>query len=289
MEGRQLAANLGMTEGPLWTSGGKLLVTSVNRGLVYEVPLDGSPPRVAFDTGGTPEALAQDANGHIWVTQAQGPSHPSPDEPPSIQKWDCTTGVVARVTGPGLDAPNDLCLGPDGRVWFTDPAGPPFVADGPTGRVLALDRRSGAVETLASGLHFPNGLALGPGGDRLFVAETNARRVVVMAWDGHELGEPEQFAELPVGSPDGMAFDVAGYLHVAAPDADRIWVFAPDGRVDEDIELGPSFPTNVAFAGPDLSGLAVAVVKGGRVVMLERPRPGLRLGATTTDREGNLR
>jgi gluconolactonase len=268
-----------MTEGPLWTASGRLLVTSVNRGLVYEVPLDGGQATVAFETGGTPEALAEDADGHIWVTQAQGPSHPTPGEPPSIQKWDACTGIVARVTGSGLDAPNDLCLGPDGRIWFTDPAGPPFVPDGMTGRVLALDPDTGALETLGSGLRFPNGLALGPSGDQLFVAETNAHQVVVMAWDGKELGQPKRFAALPVGSPDGMAFDISGYLHVAAPDADRIWVFAPDGRVDEEIELGPSFPTNVAFVGPELSGLAVAVVKGGRVLMLERRRPGLALAA----------
>jgi gluconolactonase len=181
---------------------------------------------------------------------------------------------------PGLDAPNDLCIGPDGRVWFTDPAGPPFVVDGLPGRVLALDRMTGAFETLRAGLQFPNGLAVGPAGDRLFVAETNAHRVVVMDWDGGELGAPVPFAGLPAGSPDGMAFDADGYLHVAAPDADRIWVFAPDGTVDEEIDLGPSFPTNCAFAGADLRGLAVAAVKGGRVILLDRPRPGLSLASS---------
>jgi gluconolactonase len=278
-----------MTEGPLWTVDGRLLVTSVNRGLVWEVPLDGRATTLAFETGGTPEALVQDIDGHIWVTQAQGPSHRAPHEPPSIQKWDCATGVVTRVTGLGLDAPNDLCVGPDGRIWFTDPAGPPFVPHGPPGRVLALDRLTGSVETLQTGLRFPNGLALGVGGDRLFVAETNAQRVVVMSWDGHRLGDPAPFAALPVGSPDGMAFDAAGYLHVAAPDADRIWVIAPNGHVDEEIELGPSFPTNLAFAGPDLSELAVTVAKGGRVLMVERPRPGLpcTVSATAESSEGD--
>ena len=52
-----LAAGIGFTEGPLWTSDGRLLVTSMSRGLIYQfdwADLGLAPwePSAAYETGG---------------------------------------------------------------------------------------------------------------------------------------------------------------------------------------------------------------------------------------------
>jgi gluconolactonase len=276
---RELAAGIGFTEGPLWTADGRLLVTSLSRGLVYEVGLDGGA-EVLVETGGGPNGLAQDASGTVWVAQNGGATTKSKSERPvraGLQTLG--DGAVADVLGEGCDAPNDLVLGPDGRIWFTDPPSP---FDDSPGRVCAYEPASGALTVLLEGLEYPNGLAFGPDG-RFYVAETRRTRVLRYAYEDGTLGAPEEFAALREGRPDGIAFDTEGNLYVAATSADAVLVYDPDGAELEPIAFGgPSMPTNVAFAGPALDVLVVTLGKGGRVYAVDGVATGMDLVGTAT-------
>jgi gluconolactonase len=256
---RLLAADIGFTEGPLWTADGRLLVTSLSRGLIYEISLDGGAREWA-EPGGGPNGLALDAEGTVWVAQNGGATRPSKSARPVRPGLQTVRdGVVDDVLTAGCDAPNDLALGPDGRIWFTDPHGP---FDERPGTVRAYDPRTGALETLLEGLEYPNGLAFA--GDELLVAETRTGRVLRFALDGAPLGE---LATLREGRPDGMALDAAGNLYVAATSADAVLVYDGEGREREPIRFdGPTMPTNVAFAG---DVLVVTAGKGGRVFAVE--------------------
>ena len=71
--------------------------------------------------------------------------------------------------------------------------------------------------------------------------------------------------------------DANGRLWCAASEGDCIYAFEPDGRIAERIDLGPSFPTNLCFAGPDRATLVVTAPKGGRVLAAEVAVPGAPL------------
>jgi sugar lactone lactonase YvrE len=170
--------------------------------------------------------------------------------------------TVHDVITTGQRAPNDIVEAPDGSLWFTDP-GPP--GDTGHGRVCSYDPDTGAVRVLLDGIDFPNGLAFGPGGDVLHLAETATGRVVRYRWDGVALHRDGLSAVLPEGGPDGLAVDVEGRLYAAAPDVDAVFAFDPDGRPLEPLRFpGRAFPTNLCFAGPQRDELVVTAAKGGR-------------------------
>jgi gluconolactonase len=260
----EIAAGIGFTEGPLWTRDDRLLVTSMSRGLVYEVALDGGVV-AQVETGGGPNGLAQDDEGTVWVAQNGGVIVASrSDRPvtPGLQTFD--HGDVQDTLVEGCLAPNDLVQGPDGRVWFTDPGGPGNTAPG---RVCAYDQVSCETEVLAEGIAYPNGLAFDDSGEVFYLAETRSRRLLRYRWQGSALQDAEVFATLPAG-PDGLAVDADGTVYAALPEADMVAVLAPDGTQREPIRLdGPAFPTNVCLAG-SARDVVVTAAKGGRVLRI---------------------
>lgn len=272
-----VAEKLGFTEGPLWMPDGRLLLVSVNRGLVCEVGQDGYAGTHA-EVGGNPSGLACDSQGRIWIAQG-GLAHGSRSlriVRPGIQCIE--DGQILDVTQATLNAPNDLCFGPDGRLWFTDPRGPAMTGTSEPGQIYALDTANGALQCMADDLHFPNGLAFGPDGEALYIAETFTRRILRFAFTGGALGPAEVFAALPMGHPDGLAFDRDGHLHVAATSAGAVIVIGPDGTVTETLELeAGTMPTNLCFGGDDGKTLFITIPKGGRVLSIERTIPGLPL------------
>ncbi len=70
--GLTLAENIGFTEGPVWTTDGRLFVTSVSRGALYEGFLDGRPAVAAAETGGGPNGMTLGYDGQLWITQNGG-------------------------------------------------------------------------------------------------------------------------------------------------------------------------------------------------------------------------
>jgi gluconolactonase len=259
----EIASGIGFTEGPLWCQDERLLVTSMSRGLVYEVGLDGGIV-AEVETGGGPNGLAEDDAGTVWIAQNGGVIVASrSDRPvvPGLQTID--HGSTKDTLVDGCLAPNDLVQGPDGRIWFTDPGGPGSTAPG---RVCAYDRTSGEMEVLAEGLAYPNGLAFDTSGKVFYVAETRTHRLLRYRWNRSTLQDPEVAATLPAG-PDGLAVDTDDTLYAALPEADMIAVLAPDGAQRDPIRLdGPSFPTNICLAGPSHDVLVVTAAKGGRVL-----------------------
>jgi gluconolactonase len=274
LQPRVIVSNIGFTEGPVWTTGGRLLVTSMSRGLVYDIDLISGAVVGEIETGGGPNGLAEDHEGRVWVAQNGGvivSSRSTRSVAPGLQQ--ILDGAVDDIVTTGFLAPNDLVQGPDGRIWFTDPGGP---SDTGPGRVWLHDPDTGLSDVVATEIDFPNGLAFTPSGDELLVAETRTGRILRYGRNGSELRPLGVFATLPAGGPDGLAFDAEGALYAAAPEADMIAVFAPDGTPGEHIHFdAPTFPTNLCFAGSDHAVLVVTAAKGGRVLALEGRARGI--------------
>ena len=273
---REVAVGIGFTEGPVWTADGRLVVTSVTRGVLYEVAPDGSGARALAETGGGPNGLAEGADGVLWVAQNGGVIVQSRSERkvrPSVQR--VVGEAVEDVLVDGFTAPNDCVVGPDGRLWFTDPRAPG--GEETPGRVWVYDPAGGEAKVVAGDIPFPNGLAFLPGGDELLVADSDTRRILRFRQTANGLGPAQVFAELEKDAPDGLAVDAEGRTYVAATSADAVVVLDPDGSVGRVLDLGgPSMPTNVCFGGPDLATLFVTAAKGGRVLALDGHFPGAR-------------
>ncbi len=272
---RVVAEGLGFTEGPVWTQDGRLLVTSISHGAVYEIAPNGA--RVLAETGGGPNGMTEGADGALYVAQNGGIFGSERSPKPAAPGIQVIEGSAVRYLADGLGAPNDCCFGPDGRLYFTDPRGWASPEDLPPGRVYAMDL-DGPPVLLAEGPAFTNGIAFGPDPTQLYVAETFGRRVLVYPLRDGRLDEPREFCRIDPGMPDGMCFDEAGHLHVASTTAEEVQVFDGDGRCVARLACGAgSMVTNCCFGGPDGRTLFVTDSRGERVLAFDLEVRGLPL------------
>jgi gluconolactonase len=171
------------------------------------------------------------------------------------------TVLADRFEGKRFNSPNDVVIGPDGAIYFTDPT-----LDLPQGEtqeipfqgVYRLDDK-GKVRLLTKELTQPNGLAFSPDSKKLYVDDSEQRNIRVYDFqpDG-TLAGGRVFGEEPGdrgdGLPDGIKLDLNGYLYVTGPGG--IWVWDPQGHHLGTILL-PEQPANLAWGDADLSTLYI--------------------------------
>ncbi|MGB3481082.1 MAG: CoA transferase [Mycobacterium sp.] len=286
-EARPLAAGIGFTEGPVWTPDGRLFVTSLSRGAVFEVFLDGREPTAVADPGSGPNGMTVGEDGRLWITQNGGTAVPSRSRrrvPPSIQVWDPSESEAPKIVlRAEVHAPSDCAVASDGALWFTDPTGHGFGRDAVAGRVWRFEPTTGTASIMLDDVYFPNGIAFGTDATDVYISETardRVRRYTVTA-DG-AVRDPAA-PELTVSTPDGLAVDAAGGIWVAGSRSGAVSYFDASGRQVQRLDIGAgSMPTSVCFAGPDLSILVVTVAKGGRVLAFDVDIPGLPVPRVST-------
>ena len=142
--------------------------------------------------------------------------------------------VVADKTDTGspIRYADDLDIGPDGSVYFSDASTkfgakqyggtlPSSILDlmehGPNGRVLKFDPESGKTTVVLDGLSFANGIAITNSGKHLLVVETGNYSVKKVALDGST--EPVTITENLPGFPDNINRNSDGtfWLGLASP------------------------------------------------------------------------
>lgn len=323
-----VATDLGYPEGPVYLPDGRLAVVEVMGGnvVIFREAGGGVWTRDGtIATGGSPNGLALAPDGSLIVCNSGGFqfSHlplsqggmkwtldiptvaPQPFAGGMIQKVDLASNTISMlcasdsVAGPGLRGPDDLVFDNAGGLWFTDfgkqssglrdVTGVYYLAAGSTTPVLVIPNRIS-----------PNGIAISPAGDRLYVAETIARWVMSWALDPAKPGtimptaaptldHSIPLASLPeFGEPDSMALDVEGNLYVATtvtkglnPMATGgITIISPQGLQLDYIPINTPIPdplpSNVCFGGPDMKTAFITLGGTGRVVSCRMPVAGLK-------------
>ncbi|TMB48284.1 MAG: SMP-30/gluconolactonase/LRE family protein, partial [Deltaproteobacteria bacterium] len=169
-----LATGLQFPEGPVWLGPRRVAFTEI-RGQCVSLWHDGALARVAR-TGGGANGATLGPDGALYVANNGGLSlgHEgrwiAPDAIPGrIQRVTLAgevSDVAVELPGAPPNRPNDLCFGPDGLLYYTDPHNWEELAKLGVGRVgrTTLD---GRVELVADIPAFPNGIAFGPD-DRLY-------------------------------------------------------------------------------------------------------------------------
>lgn len=147
---------------------------------------------------------------------------------------DVESGSLVRVASDGatepvvtdLVFPNFAAFDPTGNLFLTDSGD----YDRANGRLL-LRRPDGDLAVVASGLHYPNGLAVDPAGASLYLAQSTASNILRYPIADGELGVAEIFATIPRTVPDGLALAESGHLFVGCYSPDAIYVLSPLGEV----------------------------------------------------------
>jgi gluconolactonase len=149
------------------------------------------------------------------------------------------TPVVEKFEGKRLNSPNDLVYKSDGSLYFTDPPyGLPKQDEDPKKELKfngVFRLKAGKVTAIIRDLTRPNGIALSPDEKILYIANSDEKHKVWMAYDVQPDGTVKKgrvFADVTAekedGLPDGMKVDAAGNVYGSGPGG--IWVFSPDGK-----------------------------------------------------------
>lgn len=240
-------------------------------GQIYRVDPMGTVEQIA-STGGFILGLCLDADRNVYAC-------------------DSVRHAVVRITPGGLvttyadGAPGRPMTTPNYPVF--DDAGNLYVSDSGSWKgndgCLFRVRPGGATEVVGDGLEsFPNGLALHPDGDQLYVVLSNLPGVVSveLGADG-VIGPPRSVVALPRHVPDGLAFDGAGHLYISCYTPNAIYRHDPATGlhlVVADWEgTVIAAPTNLAFCGPERRTLVVASLSRWHLTGAEVPVAGSRL------------
>jgi sugar lactone lactonase YvrE len=104
---------------------------------------------------------------------------------------------------------------------------------------LARVEPDGSVHVAASGLHFPNGMAITPDGRTLIVAETLSACLTAFDIDANgQLSNRRVWAPLGPRAPDGICLDADGNVWVANALAPECVLIAPGGAELARVETG---------------------------------------------------
>jgi gluconolactonase len=236
-------------EGPVYVAAeDALYFTTVRRDRVQikRLELDSGRVSIVRADANMANGMALDGEGRLVICE-QG----TREQPAAITRMDLATREVETVVdayqGLPLNSPNDVVVGRDGSIWFTDPSYGHLQGFRPEPRlpdqVYRHDPGTGRSKVVASGFDKPNGIALSPDERVLYVTDSG-RPHHVMAYDLGD-GTARVLAVIP-GEPDGLKVDGDGRIYVSA--ASGVQVLSPAGELVDEIHLPGA--VNFCFGGP---------------------------------------
>jgi gluconolactonase len=249
-----MATGLKFTEGPVWDRAGFVWVSDEKGNQIDKVYPDGRVEAVVSVMD--PDGSTYDRDHRLWSTSSGLRS---------VIKLSAD-GKSFEVMADGYDGkklntPNDIVMGPDGAMYFTDPTSD-FTPEQQQEQPQSIYRlgTDKTLTLLTRDLTAPNGLAFSPDGKYLYIDDDKSKDI--RRYDFHKDGTISggmSFSSLkdPVnrGSPDGMRVDNSGRIFVAGPNG--FWVINNRGEHIGTVQM-PHSMANLAWGGSDYSKLYIA-------------------------------
>lgn len=249
-----VATGFGFTEGPVWDAAGFLYVSDETQNKIFRVHPDGKKEEVI--ALGDPDGNTFDRQHRLidCASVLRAIIEVTPDGKYKI--------LADRYEGNKFNSPNDVIVGPDGALYFTDPTLDLVAGEKqeiPYQGVYRLDDK-GNVRLLTKDLTQPNGLAFSPDGKHFYVDDSKQRNVRVYdvgsddsLFNGRIFGTEEPSGKHE-GVPDGMKVDAHGNLFITGPKG--IWVWDANGNHLGTIVM-PEQPANLAWGDKDYKSLYI--------------------------------
>jgi gluconolactonase len=252
-----VATGFGFTEGPVWDKTGFLYVSDEETNKILRVYNDGH--KEEWISLGDPDGNTYDRQLRLLdcASVLRAIIRISPDGQYTV--------LADRYQGKRFNSPNDVVLGPDGAIYFTDPTldlPQSEKQEIPFQGVYRLDEE-GDVTLLTKELSQPNGLAFAPDGKHFYVDDSELRNIRVYdVIAGGALANGRILAEEPGGRgdgvPDGMRVDRQGNIYVTGPQG--IWVWDAHGHHLGTIVV-PEQPANLTWGDADYQTLYITATK----------------------------
>ena len=248
-----VATGFGFTEGPMWDPAGFLYVSDETINKIFRVyPNDKKEEVIAL---GDPDGNTLDRRHRLidCASVLRAIIEVTPDGKYKV--------LADHYEGKRFNSPNDVIVGPDSALYFTDPTLDLVAGEKqeiPFQGVYRLDD-TGNIRLLTHDLTQPNGLAFSPDGKKFYVDDSEQRniRVYDVGTDG-TLNNGRIFGEEPGGKndgvPDGIKVDKNGNLFVTGPKG--IWVWDAKGNHLGTI-VTPEQPANLTWGDKDYRTLYI--------------------------------
>jgi gluconolactonase len=265
-----LASGLDWSEGPVWDPAlGAVLFSDVPQNTVFQwkegqglstwLKPSGYTGPLAYSRESGSNGLVLDAKGRL-ISCEHGDRRLSLLGPGGGKRT-----LTDNFEGKRYNSPNDACVDRAGNIFFTDP--PYGLPKGPADQdtreipwngVYRLSTE-GKVTLLTKDMTFPNGIALSPDEKTLYVAQSDSKAALWMAYplnpDG-TVGKGRVFADATAmaqsgkhrGSPDGLKVDPQGNVWATAPGG--VHVMNSEGKLLGRIETFTA-TGNCCFGGPN--------------------------------------
>ncbi len=276
-----MGSGFGFTEGPVWSADGFLYVSDEEKNAIFRLYPDGRREMVI--ALGDPDGSAYDGERRLIVCASVLRAIIRLSEDGKSYEV-----LADRFEGKRFNSPNDVVMGPDGALYFTDPTLDLVAGEKKELVFQGVFRlgQTGKVTLLNTDLEQPNGLAFSPDGRFLYVDDTERKNIWRYRFsedgtvsDGVVFGD-ERVAGSK-GVPDGMKVDTKGNLYVVGPGG--IWVWSAAGEHLGTLKV-PQQPANLAWGGTGngtlfiTAGSAVYRIETKAVGFVEHGRRSLTVG-----------
>lgn len=267
---KKIASGFKFTEGPAVDQEGNLFFTDIPNNTIIKITPAGKQT-VFRKKSGAANGLMFDAEGRLVACEG------GRRRVTRTEKSGKIIVLADSYKDKKLNSPNDLIIGRDGSIYFTDPRfGGVGDVEQPVEGVYRI-APDGKFTLVIDDMKKPNGIFLSPDQKTLYVSDSAQKlvRAYTVKPEG-SFTDGRDFAKMASdkpGAPDGMTLDIRGNLYATGPGG--TWVFDKTGKHLLTIETD-EIPANCTFGGKDNQTLYITARTS--VYSIKLNIPGVTIG-----------